>query len=136
MMRDSRWAAGCSHLAVAALALVLTAGASTARDMPQRKALDLRLRASDVKPTPPRPVPEMASQEEPLPAWIAFVFGADRPELDEYSLEMQDRMARGPIPNQARESSGEDGIGSSSFLKDLLDNQTIPLFRVTVDPPL
>ena len=134
-MRDSRWAAGWSHLAVAALALVLTAGASTARDMPQRKALDLRLRASDVKPTPPRPVPEMASQEEPLPAWIAFVFGTDRPELDD-SVEMQDRVARGPIPNQARESSGEDEIGTSNFLKDLLDNQTIPLFRVTVDPPL
>ena len=134
-MRDSRWAAGWSHLAVAALALVLTAGASTARDMPQRKALDLRLRASDVKPTPPRPVPEMASQEEPLPAWIAFVFGTDRPELDD-SVEMQDRMARGPIPNQARESAGEDEIGTSNFLKDLLDNQTIPLFRVTVDPPL
>ena len=70
-----------------------------------------------------------------LPERSLLVFGADRPDFDD-SVEMQDRVARGPIPNQARESSGEDEIGSSSFLKDLLDNQTIPLFRVTVDPPL
>ncbi len=104
--------------------VLLTLPAS-ARSAPDLAGLDLRLQPSDVvsalppglsdTPVPPR------MHDQSVPEIVSDV----------------DRVAETPTPN--RRVAGTDALGDLSFgegvLQDLLENKTIPLFRVRVAPP-
>jgi hypothetical protein len=45
-----------------------------------------------------------------------------------------DQVRRTEIPDRRRAQSGLE-FGDSNLIQELLENKTIPLFRVTVEPP-
>ncbi len=126
LRRRCRRAAG-HGLALAALALVLVPTPSFARPQRDLARVDLRIRPGDLKPAPEarRPlVPFAASAPAGQPVYAL----SDR-------VEANDRVRDSEIPDRRREQNLL-GIGSKgSLLEALLENQTIPLFRVTVEPP-
>lgn len=110
-------------LGLAALALgvaLLPPQAAAARQKADAASLDLRLRPGDLR-LPPLPSPRRPSGEEPP---------LDQPR----SAAETDRVERALIPQRHR--GGELFlVGDGGFLEELLEDSTIPLFRVTVEPP-
>jgi hypothetical protein len=110
--------AACVLMALSWTALAAPAGA---RPQPDLAKLDLRVRPADVA-APKRP--KSAEPLAPAPASTS----ATRSDV----VEEVDRVGRGEIPS--RLSAGSSGDGD--VLEDLLEDNTIPLFRVRVKPPL
>jgi hypothetical protein len=86
--------------------------------------LDLRVQPGDVAPPPPpllpdAPVPPALGRQS-VPEIVSEVDQVQRVETP------QKREGRGPLGSL----SSDEGV-----LKELLENKTIPLFRVRVTPP-
>jgi hypothetical protein len=112
----------------AVLAAVLLAGTATpavARQNFDMRDLDLDVRPGDVA-APKRP-PFVA------PAPARDTAGSGTPVLPEVFEEV-DRVERQDIPNGRRGTPLGSQAGDG-FLEELIDGKTIPLFRVTVQPP-
>jgi hypothetical protein len=104
-----------------ALSWAAFAAPAAARPQPDLAELDLKVRPADVA-TPKRP--NLAEPLAPLPAPIPATTPSD-------VVEEVDRVGRGEIPSRlSAGSSGEGGV-----LEDLLEDNTIPLFRVRMKPP-
>ena len=106
--------------ALMALCWVAFAAPAAARPQPELAELDLRVRPTD-GPAPKRP--KLAEPLAPAPASTS----ATRSDV----VEEVDRVGRGEIPS--RLSAGSSGDGG--VLEELLEDNTIPLFRVRVKPP-
>jgi hypothetical protein len=113
-------------------ALVLGAAMSlTLPSVPQARqqrnlaGLDLKVRPGDVAAGPAAAASVLG---EPAARVAASPF--DTPE----AVAEADRVPRAEIPNRRRGSDG-NSFADSGVLQDLLENKTIPLFRVTVEPP-
>jgi hypothetical protein len=108
------------------LALGLLAGPAVAIAKPASglSGLDLRLTPNDVAPPPPAALPN-----SPEPSVL------HRQNVPEIVGEI-DQVQRSDTP-QKRTVTGplESLSGSQGVLKELLENKTIPLFRVSVPPP-
>lgn len=116
--------AGGSPALVALALVLLPTGALEARPQRELATVDLRVRPSDLKPAPRPLVPYAAPELDEEPA-LAL---ADQ-------VEATDRVRRSEIPDRRREQNLL-GIGSEgSLIQELLENQTIPIFWVTVEPP-
>jgi hypothetical protein len=90
------------------------------------RELDLEVRPGDVA------VPKRPPFVSPAPVQDAG--GSGTPVLPEIAGEV-DRVERREIPNGPRGTP----LGSEAadgFLEELIEGKTIPLFRVTVKPPL
>lgn len=102
------------------------AGPAGATQAQRLSGLDLRLGPKDVAPpaeaTPLPSAPEDADpQDQNLPEIVGEIDQVQR------SSAPQKRMpGAGPLENLS---------GSQGMLKELLENKTIPLFRVSVPPP-
>lgn len=96
-----------------------------AKPDPRLAGLDLRVRPGDVGPGAGPPLPD-ASALAPPPA-APF----DTPE----AVAEADRVPRAEIANRRRGGNGPPIGGDGGLLQELLENKTIPLFRVTVQPP-
>jgi hypothetical protein len=107
-------------LAVAAVAP--GAAAKPTRDL---STLDLRLAPGDVTPTAPPTVPEPGSPRAP--------YAQNTPEV----VREVDQVRRTGTPNRRDSGSGPLGglAGDDGVLQELLEDKTIPLFRVRVEPP-
>lgn len=99
----------------------MQAQARSSRDVP---GLDLRVRPGDV---PPDPSDLLA--EEPMPDE-----NAGGPFATPEAMAAADRVQRSEIPDRRRGLNALQA-GQGSFLSEFLENKTIPLFRVTVEPP-
>lgn len=110
-------------LLLAAMALVLATPA-LARPKPDLKGLDLEVRPGDVKLKPRKPLlqalPEPKGPEAALP-------------IDPNTMAQTDQVERTEIPRQRRD--GETGSGEGSVLEQILEDHTIPLFRLRMDSP-
>jgi hypothetical protein len=106
--------------ALMALCWAAFAAPAAARPQPELAELDLRVRPTDV-PAPKRP--KLAEPLAPAPASTS----ATRSDV----VEEVDRVGRGEIPSRLSAGSGGDG----GVLEELLEDNTIPLFRVRVKPP-
>ena len=86
--------------------------------------LDLRLRPGDVVLPPEAPAIEPAV---PAPSAQSV------PEV----VGEVDRVTEPETPNRQAAGTGPLGelVGEDGLLKELLENKTIPLFRVRVEPP-
>jgi hypothetical protein len=120
-------------LAAAALALVLlpTAALAVVRPEPKPERVDLSVRPGDLKlaaPAFPQPSPavEPRARDEELTAGYT---------LSE-QVEATDRVRRGEIPDRRRLQNDLAIGGEGGPLEQLLEDQTIMLFRVTVESPL
>ena len=101
-----------------ALALPLAA-----RPQPKPVRMDLAVRPADVRLKPPVVVFEPAFEEPEVPG-----VGPANPVAE------IDQVDRTEIPDRRRAKSGLE-IGDSDLLQELLEDKTIPIFRVTVEPP-
>jgi hypothetical protein len=86
--------------------------------------LDLRLKPTDVAPPPPPP--------------YRSVTGA--PSTEELATDAAGTLDQAPqtqTPNRRRAGSGslDTFAGDDELLKQLLEDKTIPLFRIRVEPP-
>jgi hypothetical protein len=86
--------------------------------------MDLRLKPGDVAPAPPPP--------------YRSVTGA--PPVEELAMDVTGTRDQGPqveTPNRRKAGAGSlDSLaGDDEFLKQLLEDKTIPLFRIRVEPP-
>ena len=113
-----RPSAACVLMALSWTALATPAGA---RAQPDLAKLDFRVRSADVA------APKRPESAEPLAPVSAPPASAMPPDV----VEEVDRVGRGEIPG--RLSAGSSGDGG--VLEDLLEDNTIPLFRVRVKPP-
>ena len=104
-----------------ALSWVAFAAPAAARSQPDLAELHLRIRPADVA-APKRP--KLAEPLEPLSAPPASAVPPD-------VVEEVDRVGRGEIPSRLSAGSGGDG----GVLQELLEDNTIPLFRVRMKPP-
>jgi hypothetical protein len=107
--------------ALTALFWAAFAAPTAARPQPDLAELDLRVRPADVA-APKRP--KLAEPLAPVPAPPATATPSD-------VVEEVDRVGRGEIPSRLSAGSGGDG----GVLEELLEDNTIPLFRVRVKPP-
>ncbi|MGD9507320.1 MAG: hypothetical protein AB7I59_12250 [Geminicoccaceae bacterium] len=103
------------------LVLTVAGPASAAQGL---SGLDLRLKPGDVAPSPPAP--------------YRAVTGA--PTLAELAMNLASTLDQGPqaqTPNRRKSGTGSlDALaGDDEFLKQLLEDKTIPLFRIRVEPP-
>lgn len=91
--------------------------------------VDLSVRPGDLKlPPTPKPMAPLVSTEPATAAGEPVYALSDQ-------VEATDRVRRGEIPDRRRLQNGL-GIGpDSGLLAELLEDQTIPLFWVTVEPP-
>ena len=108
-----------------AAGLVLAAAPlAQARPAASQPSLDLRLQPSDVRPSPVPQLPEISA---------ADVRAQNVPEV----VGEIDRVKPNVTPNRRDPGSGPLGNlgGDGSMLQELLENKTIPLFRVRVTPP-
>ena len=113
---------------VLAAIAALWAAPAVARPAPDLERLDLTVRPTDVAP-PPR-----ARLSEPV---APSADAAPSPSVN--PVEEVDKVERNPTPNRGTSLlgplgslGGEDG----GVLQELLENKTIPLFRVRVKSPL
>ena len=111
-------ARACALMALSWAALPAPAAA---RPQPDLAELDLRVRPADVA------APKRPKLAEPLAPVSAPPASAMRPDV----VEEVDRVGRGEIPS--RLSGGSSGDGG--VLEELLEDNTIPLFRVRMKPP-
>lgn len=101
------------------------AGPAGATQAQRLSGLDLRLDPKDVAPPEAGPLPGAPEDADPQKQNLPEIVG----EIDQVqrSAVPQKRMpGAGPLDNLS---------GSQGMLKELLENKTIPLFRVTVPPP-
>lgn len=102
--------------------ITVSAAASPTVDLSQ---LDLRLDPADIAPAPPPLLPQ-----GPLPPRM---HGQSVPEI----VGDVDQVRQAATPN--RRAAGTGPLGSltadEGVLKELLENKTIPLFRVRMAPP-
>lgn len=109
------------------MTLALWAATAVARSAPDLERLDLTVRPSDVA-APPRAV-----AIEPLPPIAA------PPEPPSDPVGEIDKVGRTSIPRRGNSALGPLGsIGGEEggMLQELLENKTIPLFRVRMKSPL
>ena len=116
-------AIGC--LLAFGMAACLLAGPAVASPAPGLSGLDLRLTPSDV--APPEAAPPLNSAED------ADLHRQNVPEI----VGEIDQVQRSEPPQKRTPGTGplENLSGSQGMLKELLENKTIPLFRVSVPPP-
>ncbi|MEK0084067.1 hypothetical protein [Benzoatithermus flavus] len=110
------------------LTVVLTlalASPALARSKPHLKELDLDIRPGDVALQPRAPTAE--------PLTDAADIGQDLP-IDPNAVAQTDQIERTELPRQRR-SEGGDGSGEGSVLEQILQDHTIPLFRVRMNSP-
>ena len=101
------------------------AGPAGATQAQRLSGLDLRLGPKDVAPSQAAPLPSAPEDADPQDQNLPEIVG----EIDQVqrSSAPQKRMpGAGPLENLS---------GSQGMLKELLENKTIPLFRVSVPPP-
>jgi hypothetical protein len=115
--------AGLLPILTLTLSLILT-GPALARPKPALKDLDLDVRTGDVKV---QPRPPLAAPPPPVAA-------PSGPPIDPNALAQTDQVERGEIPNRRRGATGIDS-GEGSVLEQLLEDHTIPLFRLKMDSP-
>lgn len=89
------------------------------------QSLDLRLNPADVRPAAPAPYRSVAKAEPDA-----------QPETDSVAMLDQGPITRAPNRRKAGTSSLDSLTGDEDLLKELLENKTIPLFRLTVEAPL
>lgn len=109
-----------------AAGLVLAvAPVAEARSAASQPSLDLRLQPSDVRPSPVPQLPEISAAPDVRAQNVPEVVG----EID--------RVKPSVTPNRRDPGSGPLGNlgGDGSMLQELLENKTIPLFRVRMAPP-
>jgi len=121
-VRDMKVSIWCAT--VAALGLLGGSGPGLAATTRGMARLDLRLRPGDVVLPPEAPLIEPAVPAPSAQSVPEVVGEVDR--LTEPETPNRQVAGRGPLG----ELVGEDGL-----LKELLENKTIPLFRVRVEPP-
>ena len=112
-------------LATLALSTGLLAVPALATSAPGLTGLNLQLKPSDVAaPAPPAP-PTLSEPEGDQPPAVPEVVG------------QIDQMPRTNVPQKRNPGTGplDTLSGSEGMLKELLENKTIPLFRITVPPP-
>jgi len=106
------------------LALALLAGPAVAKPASGLSGLDLRLSPNDVAPPQPPVLPgspePSALHRQNIPEIVGEIDQVQRSDAP------QKRTVTGPL---------ESLSGNQSVLKELLENRTIPLFRVSVPPP-
>lgn len=118
--------AGLARLAGAALLVIpLVIEPAVARPQPKPARLDLSVRPGDVLPMPAASLPML---DEPKRAVEASMLAPTDP------VGEIDQVRRTEIPDRRRAQSGLE-FGDSNLIQELLENKTIPLFRVTVEPP-
>lgn len=110
---------------LAACAAALAAVPALARPAADLSELDLRLKPADVAP-PPAPLQPREPTDPPTRAQ----------SLPEVVSEV-DQVRQSPTPNRRAPGTGplDDLGGNDGLLQELLENKTIPLFRVRVAPP-
>jgi hypothetical protein len=122
--------AGSPVWAASALSIVVAIWAvpASARSVPDLERLDLTVRPTDVA-APPR-----SALDEPPPPF------ADNPtEPPANPVEEIDKVERNLTPNRLPTTLGPlGGLGGEEggVLQELLENKTIPLFRVRMKSPL
>lgn len=117
---------GLARLAGAALFVVpLVIEPADARPQPKPTRLDLSVRPADLRPMPATSLPVL---DEPEGAVEASMLAPTDPVTE------IDQVRRTEIPDRRRAQSGLE-FGDSNLIQELLENKTIPLFRVTVEPP-
>jgi hypothetical protein len=118
----------CRRLLVLATALSLSLAMAVplaARPQPKPQRMDLAVRPADVRLKPPVVVLEpLSALEEPEVPGVAL---AD-------PVAEIDQVERTEIPDRRRAKSGLQ-LGDNGLLQELLEDKTIPIFRVTVEPP-
>jgi hypothetical protein len=117
-------ALGCGSAFIALALVLFPTGASQARPQRDLATVDLRVRPGDLKPAPRPLVPYAAPELDEEPVYA----------LSE-QVEATDRARRSEIPDRRREQNLLDIGSEGSLLEELLENQTIPIFWVTVEPP-
>lgn len=123
LQRSRRRATACG-LVLAVLALSLPpAEARPQRDLGR---IDLRIRPGDLK---------FAPSHRPLVPYAAATADEEAAYALAEQVEATDRARRSEIPDRRRDQNLLDIGSDGSFLEELLENQTIPLFWVTVEPP-
>lgn len=91
------------------------------------EGMDLRIRPGDLRvPAVPLLLRPLATQASEL-----LPFELELPSV----VEATDQVERTSIPNRRRGDDGAPVSGEGGILEDLLENNTIPLFRLTVEPP-
>ena len=121
-MRDMKASIWCAT--VAALGLLAGSGPGSAATTRGMAGLDLRLRPGDVV----LPPPEAPAIELAVPAPSAQ-------SVSEVVSEV-DRVTEPETPNRHTTDTGPLGeLVGDGLLKELLENKTIPLFRIRVEPP-
>jgi hypothetical protein len=119
--------AGLARLAgVAALFVIpVMIEPANARPQPKPARLDLSVRPGDLRSMPAASLPVLG---EPERAVEASMLAPTDPVAE------IDQVRRTEIPDRRRAQSGLE-FGDSNLIQELLENKTIPLFRVTVEPP-
>jgi hypothetical protein len=121
MLRAKARPSAAQACVVMALFWVALAAPAAARPQPDLAELDLRVRPADVA------APKRPKLAEPLAPVSAPPASAMPPDV----VEEVDRVGRGENPS--RLSGGSSGDGG--VLEELLEDNTIPLFRVRMKPP-
>jgi hypothetical protein len=104
---------------------LLAPAVAEARQTTERAAIDLKVRPGDLRRSAaPRPLPSIGA----APVSEASQVDPRNP------VEETDRVQRVGTPNQRHGGNGIQ-LGGGGILQELLEDRTIPLFRVTVEPP-
>lgn len=122
-LATTRLVATATMLPCCAFLLLAAPSQTQARPSPLPPNLDLRVQPGDVQP-----------DTDDLPIGVQGVNDVGGPFATPEAMAEADRMQRTEIPNRRR-GPGAVQPGEGNFLQDLLQNKTIPLFRVTVEPP-
>ena len=114
---------GC--LLAVGMTVGVLAGPAGATQAQRLSSLDLRLGPSDVAPPEAAPLPSAPED--------ADLQHQNLPEI----VGETDQVQRSSVPQKRMPGAGpfESLSGSQGMLKELLENKTIPLFRVSVPPP-
>ena len=110
---------------LAACVIAFAAVPALARSAADLSGLDLRLNPSDVAPTPP----PLLSRGPVAPR----THGQSVPEI----VGEVDQVKQAETPNRRAAGTGPLGdlTADEGLLKELLEDKTIPLFRVRMAPP-
>ena len=114
---------GLRRVASAAVAVVSLLAAVPGHAVPKAGGLDLRLESTDVAPAPP-------------PPFRSFTTGpAD--EAANGSVGAIDQAPVNETPNRRKAGTGtlDNLAGDDELLKQLLEDKTIPLFRIRMESP-
>jgi hypothetical protein len=116
-----------TKVSLAAVLVALAVAESDAAAKPARdlSTLDLSLSPGDVVPAAPPSAPEAGLPRAP--------YAQNTPEV----VREVDQVRRAGTPNRRESGGGPLGglTGDDGVLQELLEDKTIPLFRVRVEPP-